>query len=104
MRTDLWRRVHLRRDSFDIEAEVTAKVLRLGYRIHEVPIRYYARSRDEGKKLTWLDGVRALAALFRLRLGLERMPRGDRGDLSYHRDRQRELARNHPLVSSRDEG
>ncbi|MBO0706839.1 MAG: glycosyltransferase family 2 protein [Candidatus Dormibacteraeota bacterium] len=100
MRTDLWKRVHLSRDRFDIEPEVTARVLRLGYRIHEVPIRYYARGRDEGKKLTWVDGVRALAVLLRLRLGLERGPRDDPG---YHRKRQQELARYHPLVSSRDQ-
>ena len=68
LRSDLIRRLNLRRDRFDIEPEITARVLRLGYRIHEVPISYYARSREQGKKLTWLDGIRALGTLLRLRL------------------------------------
>ncbi len=67
LRSDLWRRLSLKGTRFDIEPDITARVLRLGYRIHEVPIRYYARSRSEGKKLTWLDGVRALGTLLRLR-------------------------------------
>jgi glycosyltransferase involved in cell wall biosynthesis len=68
MRTDLMRRLRLRGRRFDIEPEITARVLRLGYRIHEVPISYYARGREEGKKLTWRDGVKALLTLVRLRL------------------------------------
>ena len=68
LRSDLWRQLRLRGTRFDIEPDITARILRLGYRIHEVPIRYYARSREEGKKLTWLDGVRALGTLVRLRL------------------------------------
>ncbi len=58
MRTSLMRRLHLRGDRFNIEPDITGRVLRLGYRIHEVPIHYYARGREEGKKLTWRDGVR----------------------------------------------
>src|SRR5205814_8506023 len=53
LRSDLWRRLGLSGTRFDIEPDITARVLRLGYRIHEVPIHYYARSRAEGKKLTW---------------------------------------------------
>src|SRR6266567_2202559 len=68
LRSDLWRRLNLRGTRFDIEPDITARVLRLGYRIHEVPISYYARSRDEGKKLTWVDGVRAFGTLLHLRL------------------------------------
>ncbi len=68
MRTELMRRLSLHGDRFDIEPEITARVLRLGYRIHEVPITYYARSREEGKKLTWVDGAHALGTLLRLRL------------------------------------
>jgi glycosyltransferase involved in cell wall biosynthesis len=59
----------IRADGFDFEPEVTAKVLRRGYRIYEVPISYAARSREEGKKLTWQDGLRALWTLARLRVG-----------------------------------
>ncbi len=43
LRSDLWRRLNLQGKRFDIEPDITARVLRLGYRIHEVPIRYYAR-------------------------------------------------------------
>jgi glycosyltransferase involved in cell wall biosynthesis len=54
-------------DRFDFEPEITAKVLRRGYRIYEVPISYAGREPDEGKKITWRDGVGALAALIRFR-------------------------------------
>jgi len=50
MRADLMRQLGLRGNRFDIEPEITGRVLRLGYRIHEVPITYYARGRGEGKK------------------------------------------------------
>src|SRR6202158_4520327 len=72
MRTELMRRLQLRGRRFDIEPEITARVLRLGYRIHEIPISYYARNRQEGKKLTWQDGVKALFTLLRLRLTTRR--------------------------------
>jgi glycosyltransferase involved in cell wall biosynthesis len=98
LRTDLWQRLSLRGTRFDIEPEITARVLRLGYRIHEVPIRYYARSREDGKKLTWLDGFRALRTLMALRLSSERRLFGSTHDRRYHTDRQAELARSHPLL------
>ena len=50
-------------DSFEFEPEITAKVLRRGYRIYEVPISYAGREIDEGKKITWRDGFGALKAL-----------------------------------------
>jgi glycosyltransferase involved in cell wall biosynthesis len=52
---------------FDFEPEITAKVLRRGYRIYEVPISYAGREFDEGKKITWRDGVSALRALIKFR-------------------------------------
>lgn len=58
-------RLHLESHRFDVEAELTAKILRQGYTIHEVPIRYQAR-RDH-KKLTPLDGLPTLQALIRYR-------------------------------------
>ena len=67
--TSVWRDLGLRSDDFGIEAEMTARVLRSGHRIYEVPIGYRARTRVEGKKLGWMDGVRALWILFRIRLG-----------------------------------
>jgi glycosyltransferase involved in cell wall biosynthesis len=68
MPVDVWRSLDLRANRFDIEPEITAKLLRAGHRIYEVPISYVARGREEGKKLTWRDGVTALAVLTRLRL------------------------------------
>jgi len=52
---------------FGMEAEVTGKLLRRGIRPYEVPISYCARARDEGKKITWKDGVEALFILGRER-------------------------------------
>ena len=52
---------------FELEPEITAKLLRSGHRIYEVPIGYAARSRAEGKKLTAMDGVRAVQTLVRYR-------------------------------------
>jgi glycosyltransferase involved in cell wall biosynthesis len=54
-------------DKFDFEPEITAKVLRRGYRIYEVPISYAGREMDEGKKITWRDGFGALKALVKYR-------------------------------------
>jgi len=50
---------------FGIEPEITAKVARRGYRIYEVPISYYGRTYDEGKKIGWKDAVSALATIVR---------------------------------------
>ena len=63
-----WRSLDLRSDGFELEPEITAKLLRRGHRIYEVPISYAARSREEGKKLTWMDGVKAIWTLARLRI------------------------------------
>ena len=97
LRADLWRRLNLQGNRFDIEPDITCRVLRLGYRIHEVPIRYYARSREEGKKLTWLDGLRAIGQLLRLRVASYRGLFGRAADPGYHRERQRQLSLRHPL-------
>ena len=52
---------------FRIEPELTAKICRGGFRIYEVPIAYYGRSYDEGKKITWRDGFPAVYALVKYR-------------------------------------
>ncbi|HEY8316652.1 MAG TPA: glycosyltransferase family 2 protein [Gaiellaceae bacterium] len=69
MPTELFRSLDLRARGFAIEAEITAKLLRRRVRIYEVPIRYAARSREEGKKLTAFDGLRVIATLLRCRVG-----------------------------------
>jgi dolichol-phosphate hexosyltransferase len=68
MSTELFRSLELRERGFAIEAEITARLLRSGIRIYEVPIDYVARGRDEGKKLTAVDGLRVLGTLLRCRL------------------------------------
>ena len=68
MRTELFRSLPLRERGFAIEPEIAARVLRAGERIHEVPITYKARSREAGKKLTAVDGLRVLRTLVRCRL------------------------------------
>jgi len=67
-RGDLIRSLDLRSDDFAFEAEVTAKILRRGVRLYEVPISYYGRTYAEGKKITWRDGVIAVVALVRYRI------------------------------------
>ncbi len=64
--------INLTSDRFGFEPEVTAKLLRSGERIYEVPISYTGREVDEGKKITWRDGFTALWILVRCRVG----PRG----------------------------
>jgi glycosyltransferase involved in cell wall biosynthesis len=61
----------IRSNRFDFEPEVTAKVLRRGHRIYEVPISYAGREPNEGKKITWRDGISALSALVRFRFTKE---------------------------------
>lgn len=68
MSTELFRSLRLRERGFAIEPEIAARVLRAGERIHEVPISYRARSREQGKKLTALDGLRVLRTLLRCRV------------------------------------
>ena len=53
-------RIDLKSNRFGFEPEVTAKIARLRSRIYEVPISYSGRSYEEGKKITWKDGVKAL--------------------------------------------
>jgi len=68
MSTELFRSLELRAGGFAIEAEITARLLRGGVRIYEVPITYTARSREEGKKLTAVDGLRVVRTLLRCRV------------------------------------
>jgi glycosyltransferase involved in cell wall biosynthesis len=98
LRSDLWRRLNLRGSRFDIEPDITARILRLGYRIHEVPIHYHARSREEGKKLTWRDGLQALFTLARLRAASHDRLFGKNWDRDYHQGRHDELSQAHPLM------
>jgi hypothetical protein len=66
-RTSLIRQMRLNSRRFELCPELTAKVCRLGYHIHEVPITYNARGIAEGKKIRARDGVEALWTLLRHR-------------------------------------
>jgi len=67
-RIEVLRSLDLRENSFGIEPEITGKVCKRKLRIYELPISYYGRTHEEGKKITWRDGFRALWVLFRVRL------------------------------------
>ena len=69
MRREVLDGLDLRSNGFGIEPEITAKIFKRGYRVYEVPITYDGRGYDEGKKITWKDGVVALWVLFRNRIG-----------------------------------
>jgi glycosyltransferase involved in cell wall biosynthesis len=66
-RASVLSRLDLKSDRFGFEPEVTIKVAKLRCRIYEVPIRYYGRTYEEGKKITWRDAVTALIHIIRFR-------------------------------------
>ncbi len=72
MPTQIWRELDLRCNGFDIEPEIAGKVLAQGHQIYEVPVRYRARGREEGKKLTALDGLRVVRTLAECRFEMAR--------------------------------
>jgi glycosyltransferase involved in cell wall biosynthesis len=67
MRVDVLRSMDLKSNGFGIEPEITAKVFKRGYKVYEVPISYDGRGYEEGKKITWRDGVVALWVLLKYR-------------------------------------
>ena len=66
-RADVITGIPLRSRRFEFEPEITAKVLKRGHRIFEVPISYYGREYDEGKKISWRDGPKAMWTLIKYR-------------------------------------
>jgi glycosyltransferase involved in cell wall biosynthesis len=64
----LLRDLTLREEGFGLDTELTAYMLKLGYRPFEVPVSYYSRTRAQGKKLNWKDGVKCIIILIRVRL------------------------------------
>jgi glycosyltransferase involved in cell wall biosynthesis len=67
MRTEVARALDLQANRFDIEPEITAKLLRAGHRIVERPVKFEPRSRAQGKKIGWRDGIKAIAVLAKYR-------------------------------------
>ena len=68
MPTKLFKSLQLESNKFDLEPEITCKVLKKGYKIFEVPISYVGRDFAEGKKITWRDGLDAFRVIVSLRL------------------------------------
>jgi len=66
-RADFIKGIEIKSNRFDFEPEITAKVLKKGARLYELPISYYGREYEEGKKITWKDGVHAIFALIKFR-------------------------------------
>ena len=66
-RAEVLRSLELSENGFGIEPEITGKVCKRKLRIYELPISYYGRTYDEGKKITWRDGFRAIWVLLRVR-------------------------------------
>ena len=67
-RADVLRSLDLRQDDFGIEPEITAKVCKRKYRVYELPVAYYGRTHEEGKKITWRDGFKAVWVLLDVRV------------------------------------
>ena len=65
--TELFRSLDIQANKFDMEPEITCKMLRKKIKIYEVPITYVGRDFTEGKKITWRDGFGALWMIFKLR-------------------------------------
>jgi glycosyltransferase involved in cell wall biosynthesis len=67
-RTEVLKQLHLTEDRFGVEPEITAEICRRRFRIYETPIAYYGRTYEEGKNITWKDGLRAVWVLVRARI------------------------------------
>ena len=66
-RADVIKNFQIKSNKFDFEPEITAKILKRRYKLYEMPISYYGRDFDEGKKITWRDGFAAIWALVKYR-------------------------------------
>jgi glycosyltransferase involved in cell wall biosynthesis len=67
-RREIIKNVSIKEDRFGFEPEITAKIAKLRCRIYEVGISYYGRTYEEGKKITWKDGIRAIYCIVRYNL------------------------------------
>lgn len=67
-KSDFIKDIRIKSNRFDFEPEITAKVLKKGARLYELPISYYGREYNEGKKITWKDGLQAIWTLLKFRI------------------------------------
>jgi glycosyltransferase involved in cell wall biosynthesis len=72
MRVEFARNLIIQEQRFGLEPEITAKLARMDARIYEVAISYRGRTYEEGKKITWRDGISAIRCLFKYNLGPKR--------------------------------
>jgi len=68
-RREVLKDIHLKSNRFGFEPEITAKIAKGNWRVYEVPISYAGRTYEEGKKITWKDGVQALWCIVRYKVG-----------------------------------
>ena len=68
-RAEALKGIELKSNRFGFEPEITVKLAKKGYRFYEVPISYHGRTYEEGKKITWKDGIAALYYMIRFRFG-----------------------------------
>jgi len=66
-KTEVIKGLDLKSNRFEIEPEITAKIFKRKYRVYELPISYYGRTYEEGKKITWKDGFMALWTILKYR-------------------------------------
>lgn len=64
---EVFEKIRIKSNGFDFEPEITAKVLKKGFRLYEMPITYYGRGYEEGKKITWRDAIPAIWAIIKYR-------------------------------------
>ena len=67
-KSEILKEIKIEEDGFGFEAEITAKISRKNYRIYEVGISYYGRTYLEGKKITWVDGIKAIYCIIKYNL------------------------------------
>ena len=66
-RRNVFDKIMIKSNGFDFEPEITAKILKRGFRLYEMPITYYGRGYKEGKKITWRDAIPAIWAIIKYR-------------------------------------
>lgn len=68
IRLDFASKLDIKENRFGLEPEITAKLARMKTRVYEVPISYNGRTYEEGKKITWKDGFRAIYCILKYNL------------------------------------
>ena len=67
---DILNKIDLFSDGFEIEAEISAKILKSGFEIYELPIDYSARTKKEGKKINWKDAIKNIVILLKVKFSI----------------------------------